>query len=84
MQEWYQRTAECNCSTVAENNLGITTTLKTKHTEKTANLKTKNEQGYAVISSSAKTKAEALCEFFSSIFAMKQMTTLNHLDNVSK
>jgi len=46
-------------------------TLKTKHVEKRRLKEEKNEQGDTVICSSAKTKAEVLCDFFSSVFCNK-------------
>ena len=42
---------------------------KTKHTEKIGDLKKKNEHGDTEICNSAKTKADSLCEFFSSVFS---------------
>ena len=52
---------------------------KTKYIEKIGDLKKKNEQGDTLICSSAKTKAEALCEFFSSIVYNEADDDLNHL-----
>jgi len=41
---------------------------KTKYIEKIGDLKKKDEHGNNVICSSAETKADTLCEFFSSVF----------------
>ena len=49
-------------------NLGNTSILKLTTLKKIGDLKKKDEHGNNVICSSAETKADTLCEFFSSVF----------------
>ena len=49
-------------------NLGNTSILKLNTLKKIGDLKKKDEHGNNVICSSAETKADTLCEFFSSVF----------------